>query len=141
MITPAVLTIKWQRLLSDGKTCPRCGATETGVDSAAAKLKLALFPLGIEVRLEKAALSQREFKKDPLRSNTILLNGKPLEDYLAAAVGQSKCCDVCGPEDCRTVVVSGKTYETIPAELIVKAGLMAAASLVVPSPQGSCCGN
>ena len=43
--------------------------------------------------------------------------------------GVSSCCGVCGDNDCRTVSVNGSEYETIPSELIVKAGLTAALSM------------
>ncbi|MBE0504743.1 MAG: DUF2703 domain-containing protein [Desulfuromonadales bacterium] len=33
------ITIAWQRLLSDGQTCPRCGSTETEVEKAFSVLK------------------------------------------------------------------------------------------------------
>lgn len=47
-----------------------------------------------------------------------------------ARTGQSQCCDVCGDEECRTVEIDGETLEAIPAELIVKAGLIAAAEII-----------
>ena len=143
------LTIRWQRLLMDGETCPRCGTTETEVEKAVAALTQALAPLGITVVLEKMALSVEKFKQDTLQSNTIWLNDRLLEDWLGAKVGQSECCEVCGPNDCRTVSIGEETYESIPAELIVKAGLLAAAGLVDQQscscyppavwPAGGCC--
>jgi len=123
-----ILTISWQRLVSDGGTCPRCGSTEDELDKAILKLKSALSPLGIKVELQKSELSLEEFKKNPVKSNTILFNGISLEDLIEAKTGQSQCCDVCGDEECRTVEVGGESYETIPAELIIKAGLIAGAN-------------
>ena len=143
------LTIRWQRLLMDGETCPRCGTTETEVEKAVAALTPALASLGIAVVLEKRALSVEAFKQDTLQSNTIWLNDRLLEDWLEAKTGQSECCEVCGPNDCRTVSIGDEVYESIPAELIVKAGLFAAAELVdrqscscyPPAiwPAGGCC--
>jgi len=63
-------------------TCPRCSGTEAELQSAVAVLKRALEPLVIEVTLIKDALSLEEFKKDPLRSNQILINGRVLEEYI-----------------------------------------------------------
>ncbi|GBD38490.1 hypothetical protein HRbin37_00740 [bacterium HR37] len=63
-----ILKIKWQRLVPEGETCPRCGSTEKELDKAILILKKSLAPLGIEVELEKEELSLSEFKKDPLRS-------------------------------------------------------------------------
>jgi hypothetical protein len=143
------LSIKWQRLLSDGQTCPRCGATEEEVEKATAALKQSLAPLGIDVVLGKKELSVEEFNQDTLQSNMIWLDGRLLEEWLGATTGQSECCDVCGPNDCRTVEVQGTVYETVTADLIVKAGLLAAAQLVdsqtcdcFPAaiwPGGGCC--
>lgn len=129
------LVIKWQRLLDEGgQTCPRCGLTEGEVDSACQSLKQALAPLGIEVVLEKRSLVLGEFIKDPLQSNRILIDGRPIEEWLGAKVGQSKCCDVCGDSECRTVEIENYKYETIPASLIIKAGLMAASRILPAGP-------
>ncbi|MCM2264918.1 MAG: DUF2703 domain-containing protein [Desulfuromonadales bacterium] len=124
------LTIKWQRLLDDGQTCPRCGSTEEAVDKAAKVLRQSLTPLGVDVILEKAELSVEQFAQDTLQSNTIWINGQLLEKWLGAQTGQSQCCEVCGPNDCRTMDVGGDVFEVIPVGLIVKAGLLAATQLL-----------
>uniref|UniRef100_A0A7C4NSB4 DUF2703 domain-containing protein n=1 Tax=Thermodesulfobacterium geofontis TaxID=1295609 RepID=A0A7C4NSB4_9BACT len=124
------LKIKWQRLLINGKTCPRCKLTEKELEKAISILKQYLNPLGIEIIIEKNELSVEEFKKNSLQSNQIWVNDVPLEDWINGKVGQSICCDVCGPSECRTIKVGKKVYETIPAELVVKAGLLAALQLI-----------
>lgn len=121
------LTIKWQRLVNGGQTCPRCGDTGKEVRKAAATLAKSLAPLGLKVALKEVKISQAAFERQPLESNRILLNGRPLEEWLGAETGQSPCCGVCGPNDCRTVTVDGESHETVPAKFIVRAGLMAAA--------------
>lgn len=133
------LKIKWQRLVSGGQTCPRCRATEEELEKAISTLEQSLTPLGIQVVLEKDELSVAEFKIDPLRSNQIWLNDRLLENWIAGKVGQSPCCDVCGPSECRTVVIGEEVYEAIPADLIIKAGLLAASQLVVRETNESCC--
>lgn len=133
------LRIEWQRLISNDKTCPRCGSTEEELDKAVSTLNQSLAPLGIEVMLEKKELSLSEFKEAPLQSNRIWINDRPLEDYLGGSVGQSPCCDVCGPSECRTVEIEGQTYETIPSQVIIQAGLTAATQLVNPRNARSCC--
>ncbi|MDD3284163.1 MAG: DUF2703 domain-containing protein [Patescibacteria group bacterium] len=117
------LTIVWRRLISQGSTCPRCGSTEDELDKAVIQLKQKLNPLGIEVILQKEEITLEEFKKDPLKSNQILLNGQLLDDIIKAKTGESQCCDVCGDEKCRTVEVGNKSYETIPYELIIDSAL------------------
>jgi hypothetical protein len=134
------LKIIWQRLVTErGQTCDRCGTTETAVDEAVQKLNRSLKELGIDVVLEKKKLSPSTFRKDPLESNRIWVAGEPIEKWLSATSGQSKCCSACGESDCRTVTVDGKTYEAIPAELIVKAGLLAGAQLLQGEPRSACC--
>lgn len=135
------LTISWQRLVDAGQTCPRCSDTGTQVHAAAASLTAALAHLGITVRLDEATISPAEFEQAPLESNRILIAGRPVEEWLGGATGQSPCCDVCGPNECRTVTVADTTYETVPADLIVRAGLLAAAqALAQPVPAEPCCG-
>lgn len=123
------LTIKWQRLLINKETCSRCGSTENEVEKAVSALKQYLEPRGIRVVLEKGELTDAEFQKDPLQSNKIWINNRPLEDWISAKTGESKCSGVCGPCECRTTEVEGEVYEAIPADLIIKAGLLAASQL------------
>ncbi len=134
-----VLTIKWQRLIEGGETCPRCGDTGTELHKAAEMLRQALAPLGIEVALDEVEIGLEEFKRQPLESNRISIDGRSIEEWLGGTTGQSPCCDVCGPNDCRTVTVDGQTYEAIPADLIVRAGLLAAASSSPSVSAHSCC--
>lgn len=140
------LHIRWQRLVVEhGRTCERCGATEAAVDEAAGRLANALGALGIEVAVDKGALDEAAFRADPSASNRIWLAGEPLEAWLGAESGESACCGSCGDAPCRTVTVDGTTYEAIPPDLIVRAGLLAAARLLggslapAAAPAGSCC--
>ena len=133
-----ILNIKWQRLVTEGETCPRCSATEQELDKAIGKLKQALLPLGIEVNLEKEKLSISEFNQAPLQSNRILINQQPLEDFIKGEIGQSPCCDVCGPSDCRTVKINEQIYETMPSKLIIQAGL-SATSQILNVKRENCC--
>jgi hypothetical protein len=124
------LIIEWQRLLDEHKkTCPRCGSTEQEVEKAVASLNRELNPFEINVSLVKKAIDPASFKKDVLQSNKILIAGKTLEEWLGAGTGQSPCCEVCGDAECRTVEYADQTHETIPADLIVKAGLLAASQV------------
>lgn len=125
------LTIQWQRLLNDkDQTCPRCSETGETVKTGVSKLKNALTELGIEVELIQKALDFSAFTNNPLKSNSILLNGKLLEDWIGGETGKSKCCDVCGDAECRTISFGQDTFESIPENLIIKAGLLAAAELI-----------
>lgn len=121
------LQIKYQRLIASGQTCPRCQDTEAELDRAVSLLSQCLKPLNIAVDVQKLQLPLDEFLHSPLSSNQIVINGKPLENWLNAELGSSKCCGVCADNECRTVVIGQTVYESIPAELIIKASLMAVA--------------
>ena len=137
------LPIKWQRLLnSEGSTCPRCSGTGDEVRRAVAALRPLLDPLHIEPVLEEVAIDEADFRRDPLRSNQILIAGHPIERWLSGQTGQSRCCDECGDSDCRTLELEGQSYDVIPEALILRAGLIAAAALVQSGPAASahgCC--
>lgn len=143
------LVIRWQRLVNDsGQTCDRCGATEQAVRQASRRLQQALRRFGVRVRVEACALTPADFSRTPLESNRIWIAGVPLERWLGAAHGQSKCCSACGEANCRTLELNETRYEAVPAALIVQAGLLAAQRLlghpveapVAPSlPDDGCC--
>lgn len=124
------LLIEWQRLLDEEQqTCPRCGSTEQEVGQAVNELNRLLAPSDIAVSLVKKSIDPETFKTDVLQSNKILIAGKTLEEWLGAKTGQSKCCETCGDAECRTVEYAAETHEAIPADLIIRAGLIAASQV------------
>ena len=140
------MPIVWKRLVKSGESCTRCWDTYRELEAAAAKLAVALRPLGIEPLLETQTIDEDAFKATPAESNRVWIAGKPVEEWLGAEVGMSRCCSVCGDSDCRTLEVGGRTYEAIPEELFVKAGLMAASQMIAsasPPDQAvtSCCSS
>lgn len=125
------LTIRWQRLLNENdQTCQRCGETGETVKTAFEKLKRTLAHLNIEVELHQEALDFSTFTRDPLQSNCIWINEKLVEEWIGGTTGTSKCCDACGDAACRTISIGQNTFEAIPENLIIKAGLLAAAELL-----------
>ena len=125
------LPIIWKRLVSpEGKTCDRCHATHEEMQRAVSKLREALRPLGIEPTLETKVIDTASFQADPSESNRVWIAGRPMEEWLGANVGKSRCCSVCGESDCRTVEVAGTVFETVPENLFIRAALAAAATLV-----------
>lgn len=121
------LSIHWQRLVDDqGQTCDRCGTTEKAVDEAARQLTAALAPLGLDVELKKTVIDPTAFARNPTESNRIWIGAEPLEQLLGAQVGTSKCCGSCGDNECRTLILDGRTHEAVSTRLIVQAGLIAA---------------
>jgi hypothetical protein len=77
-------------------------------------------------------VERASFKADPSQSNRIWIAGQPIEEWLGARVASSPCCSVCGDSECRTLEMGNDTFEDIPAELILKAALIAASRLVGP---------
>jgi hypothetical protein len=141
--------IRWQRLVdSADQTCPRCALTERDVQRAYTHLRRSLAPAGIQVILVTQKIEETAFVQAPLESNRIWIGDRPLEDWLGAQTASSPCCDACGDAECRTVSVGGKSYEAIPAALIVRAGFLAAGELLqqgssatvpggeIPAPDG-----
>lgn len=98
-------------------------------------LERKLRPLGIAVRADARSLTRAAFDHAPARSNRIWIAGKPLETWLEAKAGKSRCCGACGPAPCRTLEVGERSYAAVPARLIVRAGERAARSLLArPRP-------
>ena len=132
-MTMRPLNIVWQRLVtSSGTTCDRCGRTFAALQRAVTKLKDVLRPLDLAPILETVELTQESFNRDPSASNRIWIAGRPLEEWLGARVGRSRCCSVCGEAECRTVKIEQAVFETIPEHLILRAALTAAARLIAP---------
>jgi hypothetical protein len=124
------MPIVWKRLVKGGETCTRCGNTGRELDAVVAKLTASLRPLGIEPVLRTQEIDEEAFKANPSESNRVWIAGKPIEEWLEANVGMSRCCSVCGDSDCRTLEVGGRTYETIPEEQFIKVGLMAGSQMM-----------
>jgi hypothetical protein len=97
---------------------------------AISKLKRALLPLGIEPTLEIREIDEESFRANPSESNRIWILGRPLEEWLGAKVGGSRCCSVCGDSECRTVEVGADRFEAIPENLFLKAALVASSELL-----------
>ena len=140
------MPILWKRLVKYGTTCPRCGETGEELEAAVIKLRAALVPLGIEPVLETQEIQEDVFHADTAESNRIWIDSKPIEDWLGGKVGMSPCCTACGDSDCRTIEIDGETYEAIPQEQIIKAGLLAASQLITAaaapdSSASACCGS
>jgi hypothetical protein len=132
-MTMRPLKIIWQRLVtSRGETCDRCGGTFAALQRAVTKLKNVLRPLDVEPILETVELTQESFSRDPSASNRIWIAGRLLEEWLGARVGRSRCCSVCGEDECRTVEIEETVFETIPEHLILRAALTAAARMIAP---------
>jgi hypothetical protein len=129
------LALKWERFTyGDRDVCQRCMDTGTEIRRAFQRLSADLASVGVDVELDEDVLSGEEAAADMCRSNSIWIAGKPLETWLGAEVGESHCkgcCEAMGSDVlCRTITYEGKTYEAIPADLIVTAAYAAASEMI-----------
>ena len=116
------LEIEWKHLDVDGKTCDRCAGTGDEIHQFINRLHEECAVKGVHITLKEINLTEKEVEE----SNRIFINGVPLEDILPeTTVSQnicSSCSDLLGSSTCcRTIIHSGKEYETIPKQLIREA--------------------
>ncbi len=143
---PKMLALEWQRMIDeDGNVCCSSDATRMAVETARAKLAEELEVSGIEVTLLKTDFTPEECMEDPERANRILIAGRGLDYWLQAEIASSPCEGFCkqalgGKGSCQNLIYEGETYEVIPAELIIKAGLAAAANPATFKSAGKCDG-
>lgn len=116
------VTIEWRHYEKGGETCDRCSVTGSSLQDTVVEVGRELAGRGIAVVFTETILPEGRMAL----SNTILINGVPLEASLDDATAAETPCPSCsrltGSETwCRTLEYKGKTYEAIPAELIRKA--------------------
>ena len=116
------LEIEWKHLDVDGKTCDRCAGTGDEIHQFINRLHEECAAKDVHITLNEINLTEKEVEE----SNRIFINGVPLEDILPeTTVSQnicSSCSDLLGRSTCcRTIIHTGKEYETIPKRLIREA--------------------
>lgn len=134
---PDSLLIEASFLRVDGETCERCNSTSTAARDAAERLKGVLGPMGVEVVLREYALEMDELDS----SNTLRINGRPLEDWLGAERVSTECAscgDLCGYDSvcCSALELEGEVHESPSVDLIMQAALKATG---IFGGGGSCC--
>lgn len=116
------IRIEWQGLITEnGETCDRCNQTFLNLEKVISVLKPAFEKLGIEINLDRKALSYDKFRKNPLVSNQIIIDGNPIESILNLGIGQSRCCGPCAGYDCRTLIFQNAEKEVVEERIILKA--------------------
>lgn len=117
------LEIEWRHLEKDGYTCVRCSDTGQALSEVVSKLASECKSSGLEIKYKETKLTE----KDISESNLILFNGEPIESVIPEAnASQShceSCCEITGKSttSCRTLEISGKSYEGIPESIIRQA--------------------
>ena len=115
-------TIEWKHLDRNGRTCDRCHDTGANLRTVIRKLNTSL-----RARRRRFRLKETLLKPDRLaESNSIIIDGQPLETILPATRVTSTECGSCGEllgqaTDCRALSKDGRIHETIPEEVIQEA--------------------
>ncbi|MEW6673521.1 MAG: DUF2703 domain-containing protein [Thermodesulfobacteriota bacterium] len=116
------IKIEWKHLDVNGKTCDRCDGTGSELRDLVDSLRKECAPQDVDIILKDIKLTEREIKA----SNSIFINGVPLEEIIPETTVSQTDCPSCGElignsACCRTIIHSGKEYETIPRKLIREA--------------------
>lgn len=126
------LLIEATFLRVEGETCDRCGDTSASVRAAADALEKGLAPLNIPVTLIEHDATAENLPD----SNTILINGRSLEDLLGAervATDCPSCSDLVGESVCCSAVsMDGAIHESLTADHVMRAALIAIGMLEAP---------
>ena len=139
-----VLTIVWQHSPEkEGAKCENCLAKKEELKIAYESLRTSLPSLGIQVAMKEEKPVATACGVAMTKSCGIFIGGRPLETWLGAQIGKSACgsgkgCGADGSAQCVSMKLGGKTYTVVPADLIVKAGLMAASELIEPQSSKAC---
>jgi hypothetical protein len=120
------LEIEWRHIDLAGVPCERCHTTGAALPRVVAELRRQCGRGHVRVTYRETRLALDGLDA----SNSVLINGRPLEHWLGAKTGASPCagcCQATGAPDthCRTVKVAGSTFEAVPPELILRAACRA----------------
>ncbi len=111
--------IEWKRLIRHSRTCDRCGDTGKTLRKVIRESNAGCGARGARFRLKTTRLPVSRVAE----SNSILIDGQPLEQIVPGVVVAETECNSCGelagrPAQCRAVTVDGRTHDAVPAELI-----------------------
>jgi hypothetical protein len=101
------------------------------MQKAAALLTEKLAGKGVHVKVEKG-IGARPGKKAIISATNVWVCDVPLETWLGAGIAVKPCdCSSGGQSmSCKVVNLDGQSYELIPADLVVHAGMLAAEMLI-----------
>jgi hypothetical protein len=118
------IVISWQHAKQEVCLgCKKPGLDEDGIKSAAKSLEKRLTDKGIKVKW----VEKDPDPKAPAGTNDIWVCDIPVATWLGGQVATRPCCQ---GSVSRSMALDGRTYEVIPAELVVRAGLSAADMLI-----------
>lgn len=112
------VTIEWRHLEMGGITCDRCADTGANLGRVIAQLRYEGFFDEVDLTLTETILPPERIDE----SNTVFVNGIPVEKILDADVTftECSCCsDLIGePACCRAVATDQEMYEALPEEVL-----------------------
>ena len=124
------LEIEWKHFAVGDATCERCGNTGESLHTAVEELRREFAPAGVKINLTETLLEKTRIAE----SNEIRMNGRLLEDLLAASVVSTDCpsCGTLAGEStcCRAIEIDDKQYEDIPLVMMKKAAYLALGSQI-----------
>jgi hypothetical protein len=111
--------IEWKRFVRKGRTCDRCRDTGETLHQLIRELNVGCRTKLVRFRLKTTRLPVQRIAE----SNSILIDGRPLEEIVPGVVVKNTDCFSCGELAgksirCRAVMIKGRTHDSVPAELI-----------------------
>lgn len=132
---PRSIVIETTVLRVEGDTCDRCGSTVESARTAARELGTMLEPLNVRVTLVEHASAADDIDA----SNSVLINGRPIEELLGATrvtTDCPSCGDLLGESTCcGAVQIGDELHESFSAGQIREAAFAA----LGPVGGGDCC--
>ena len=118
------IKIEWKHFDKEGKTCQRCSKTGKNLIRALKDLKAEFASNRIQVELKETKLPENRM----VESNSILIDGVPLEDLISNAEVRKSICRSCSELTkqlvncyCRTIQHEENAFEEIPVDIIKQA--------------------
>ncbi len=135
------LTIAWHKVTEDdGSICDLSTFTQQTVEQASEELSQALAPAGVDIVVK--TLTPEKVEGGDCLCNRVLIQGRYVDEWLGAEMVKTACSGCPNQAGCPKTGGSGsacggqyalihqdETYNIVPANLIVMAGLIAAADL------------
>jgi hypothetical protein len=135
------LTIAWHKVTEDdGTVCDLSTRTQQVVEQAAKDLRRTLAPNGIDVAVE--TITPAKVEGSQCLCNRVLVQGRFVDEWLGADVVKAPCSGCADRGACpksaesgsacagqTAMAYQGNTYEIVPANLLMMAGLIAAADM------------
>lgn len=116
------MVVEWRHLDVGGRTCARCRDTGEALHVAVAALEDACAGRGVRMEIREVRLGPF----DVAGSNSIFVDGVPLERFLPGGHATATCCDSCAdllgaPVDCRALALGGEVHEALPEAVLSRA--------------------